>query len=268
MQLWTSDGTTAGTVPVLDVNNTANLSASAVVNGVLYFTAADYNATYLYRSDGTASGTYVLKQWPNTSFPPVPIMIEDLYSANGRLFFTFNDGTSSDDSLWVSDGTGAGTKILVPGTTAYASFLTPAGSRLFFQGDDEYSTNHANSGLWVTDGTPAGTHRFSSIIGGPMTYYNGSVYFNYNDGVHGGRAVAERWHGGGHGDGGRPVPRGGQLGTHLDRGRRQPSCTTSPRIAQMAISSTRAMARRQARRWSRSSFRATLYRRRSPTLPT
>jgi ELWxxDGT repeat protein len=63
-ELWTSDGTDAGTTLVKDVNpggGSSNISEPTNVNGTLFFNAYDGNAYGLWKSDGTAAGTVLVK---------------------------------------------------------------------------------------------------------------------------------------------------------------------------------------------------------------
>ncbi|QSQ22953.1 hypothetical protein JY651_49020 [Pyxidicoccus parkwayensis] len=93
---------------------------------------------------------------------------ESLVDFKGRLAFgaNFEDGTRS---LWMSDGTRAGTTALrvfppdsPPATNAHVANLTPAGDRFFFTVGD-YS--HGNE-LWLSDGTTSGTRLVADITPG------------------------------------------------------------------------------------------------------
>jgi ELWxxDGT repeat protein len=65
IELWKSDGTTAGTVLVKDINPGSSDSSPASLtnfNGTLYFRANDgVNGYELWKSDGTAAGTVLVK---------------------------------------------------------------------------------------------------------------------------------------------------------------------------------------------------------------
>ncbi|MHB8624009.1 MAG: ELWxxDGT repeat protein [Sulfuricaulis sp.] len=63
---WKTDGTTAGTVMVKDVNPAAGVGSSpsgfTVLNEALYFSANDgVSGVELWKTDGTAVGTQLLK---------------------------------------------------------------------------------------------------------------------------------------------------------------------------------------------------------------
>src|SRR5437762_5073083 len=64
-ELWKSDGTTGGTVPVKDINpgsSSSRPSNLADVNGTLFFAAFDpTNGRELWKSDGTAARTVLVR---------------------------------------------------------------------------------------------------------------------------------------------------------------------------------------------------------------
>ena len=63
-ELWTSDGTAEGTVPVKDVNTAtrgAEIGDRVAMDGIQYFNAQDAShGAELWRSDGTAAGTWMV----------------------------------------------------------------------------------------------------------------------------------------------------------------------------------------------------------------
>jgi uncharacterized repeat protein (TIGR01451 family) len=143
-ELWKSDGTAAGTVMVKDINPGFEYSGPVFltnVNGTLYF-AANNPSSYrerqgaLWKSDGTTSGTSLVKQFVDTDFLAY---VDQLIDFNGTLFFTVSDAYIYEDydewgnsinhlatfnpELWKSNGTSAGTvPILRPQSNHYASF--------------------------------------------------------------------------------------------------------------------------------------------------
>ncbi len=186
-QLWKSDGTAAGTLRVKDVPG-LNWGEAAVVGKTLVFASAvDATGSFLWKSDGTPAGTTVIAQWPpqtdfnGNPYSPAPA---SFLAAGGKVFFQLDDEGNGSPSLFVTDGTAGGTSLLVPAYIVQAADLTPAGSRLFFEGDDIMSSG--KGGLWVSDGTPGGTTLVSPVLPGPtMTAAGNGVYFGYDDGVHG-----------------------------------------------------------------------------------
>src|SRR5262245_62031164 len=89
------------------------------VNGTLFFAADDgVNGQELWKSDGTAAGTIMVKDirpGANGSFP------ENLTAVGNTLFFAADDGVNGTE-LWKSDGTAAGTilvKDINPGSDTF-----------------------------------------------------------------------------------------------------------------------------------------------------
>ena len=107
------------------------------VAGTLFFVTRDGTHYGLWRSDGTAAGTTMLKE--------VSGQMDYLTAVGGTLYFGANGG------LWRSDGTASGT-VLVKGFAGGPSWLTDVAGTLFFTADDG-----SHYGLWRSDGTEAGT---------------------------------------------------------------------------------------------------------------
>jgi len=126
----------------------------AVMSNVSYFSADDgIHGTELWGSDGTAAGTYLVKDINPGSGGSDP---NGITAANGLLFFyaqTLDTGVEP----WVSDGTESGTHLLMD-IYAGQNYSLPnqfvnAGGSVFFV-TSLFGYNHQ---LWKTDGTEAGT---------------------------------------------------------------------------------------------------------------
>ncbi len=161
------------------------------VNGTLYFVAED--DTYgeaLWKSDGTAAGTVLVKDInPGRNF----FLYSGMVSLNGLLFFRVDDGTHGMD-LWRSDGTAAGTFLLKDfvGT----GFGEGPSLPVFYKGEYYFAADDGVRGreLWKTDGTAAGTVLAADVAAGSASSGpaalsvnpgTNTLYFTANDGTHG-----------------------------------------------------------------------------------
>jgi len=184
-ELWTSDGTSAGTTMVRDINPAAGSEPHwlTAVGGVLYFAADDGTAgVELWRSDGTAAGTVMVRDI-NPAGDSGPRAFADL---GGLVLFGASDATRS--GLWRTDGTHDGTVRIAD----VVPFSGPYGQPnraildgfLFFSGLATGSVE-----LWKTDGTPGGTSRVRDINPGVassdpehLRVVGGRVVFRADDG--------------------------------------------------------------------------------------
>lgn len=119
-ELWTTDGTTAGTAMLKDINP-GNGSSSpnnfCIHNGMLYFAAADTLGSELWVTDGTATGTKMVADIMTGKSSSQP---NSFISANNRLHFVaFNKWGYK--ALYYSDGTDTGTHKFVPDAGLYDS---------------------------------------------------------------------------------------------------------------------------------------------------
>jgi ELWxxDGT repeat protein len=175
------------------------------VNGVFFFSAYDsVNGSALWKSDGTRSGTKVVKKFvaetvgaPSSEkgggTPPTP---RGLLNVGGTLYFCAYEITSGWE-LWKSNGTSAGTimvKDIYPGSSDGVSeycYLASIGSTVFFDGTD---TSEKGPALWKTDGTAVNTVIVKDVQPVPesnggrpehLFVMNNTLYFIGNDAVHG-----------------------------------------------------------------------------------
>src|SRR5262249_40378491 len=156
-----SDGTAAGTALVKDLAPGADsaLALSSLellnVNGTLFFRASDgANGFELWKSDGTAAGTVLIKDLGPGSGSGEP---RQLTNVSGVLLFTSVAGDSGSE-LWRSNGTEVGTvrvkDINAPLTFgSNPTFLTNVNGTLFFVANDG---THGPE-VWKSDGTASGT---------------------------------------------------------------------------------------------------------------
>ncbi len=161
--LYRSDGTTAGTTAI--AHGVMAQGAGTALNGVLYFPAratpdeAEHGGQ-LWRTDGTASGTFPIHNLVDTACSGE---FGTLFALGDELLFTAREETRGWD-LWASDGTTMGTRRLHdfgPLNVPLGRTETVLGDAvLLFAADDG---RHGGE-LWRTDGTPRGTHLVKDIL--------------------------------------------------------------------------------------------------------
>lgn len=191
IDLWKSDGTAAGTVlvssalgPIITRNSTA------VVNGILYFTAASKPG--LWRTDGTPTGTWMVQNVPSPyeTFDPV-----GMATMKGDVFFFAQGSGGQGVNLWKSDGMAAGTTIVKqissPGYQMLPPKLVNVNGTLYFAAT---AASLQPASLWKSDGTAAGTVQVNGILPQFPGYaissltpdaQKGAVFFWGNDPIHG-----------------------------------------------------------------------------------
>lgn len=166
-ELWKSDGTEAGTLLVKNINNNSNNSIkdNFLVSGNQFFFYANsdnYSSTTnfkgyeLWKSDGTESGTTLVKDIRNgKNQSNSELKGIDL---NGILIFEANDGSNGNE-LWRSDGTESGTYLVKNISNSSLSSITinhlftKLNNEIFFLAND----NVHGEELWKSDGTKKGT---------------------------------------------------------------------------------------------------------------
>ncbi|MGB2090211.1 MAG: ELWxxDGT repeat protein, partial [Candidatus Poseidoniaceae archaeon] len=163
------------------------------VGSTLYFSANDgTNEVELWKSDGTASGTVLVKDIRSGSSSSSP---QHLTAVGSTIFFAATDGTNGME-LWKSDGTASGTVLVKDiysgGSSSSPQHLTAVGSTLYFIAND--GTN--GDELWKSDGTSSGTVMVKDIYSGSgggapssLTAIGNTLYFRANDWING----AELW---------------------------------------------------------------------------
>lgn len=170
-ELWTSNGTEAGTVRVRDINPGvagSNPREITAIGTFVYFSATDgTNGVELWRSNGTENGTVMVRDIAAGATSSTP---QNLTASGGRLFFTADDGVNGRQ-LWVSAGTSVTTTRLTgPGTPAGAGVsgitdLKDISGALVFSASDGVNGRE----LWISDGTTAGTRMINDISGAPAS---------------------------------------------------------------------------------------------------
>ncbi|MEO7446325.1 MAG: ELWxxDGT repeat protein, partial [Ferruginibacter sp.] len=182
---------TNGTVGSLEVvhdfgtypTGNAQVTLFNIINNFLYFIVYDgADNDQLWRSDGTAGGTFMLYD-----FGPSQYVAGGLMPA-GSNFYVMIVTPGIGNVLWKSDGTVAGTAALKTiGTTGNNNYPsnTAIGNTLYFAGLDGNGKE-----LWKTDGTGGGTVLVADINSGAgssnpsnFTVLNNNLYFAASDGT-------------------------------------------------------------------------------------
>lgn len=144
-QLWTSDGTEAGTRLVRGFSQLRSGTGEewAVLGNELIFKAEDTSSfgRELWVTDGTTTTRFDLCSGSCDGDPYY------MRAAGGRVFFRAWDGTEGE--LWTY-AAGMVTQVgdINPSGSSYPSYITPLGSGVVFAASDA-----AELGLWASDGT-------------------------------------------------------------------------------------------------------------------
>jgi trimeric autotransporter adhesin len=171
---WVSDGTEAGTIIVKPLGQLIPTGSSIITGEIkavgnnAFFTGWEPATGYeLWYSDGTSAGTRLVKDiniqpalfgnGTNHAFPFNMAVI------GSKLLFSANDGIYGAE-LWMSDGTAAGTTLVLDIYGGYRSSairnVTAIGS-----GGVAFAASNGIDGieLWKSDGTAAGTYQAANI---------------------------------------------------------------------------------------------------------
>jgi ELWxxDGT repeat protein len=207
-ELWKTDGTSAGTVMLKDINAGTASSNSADFTALgtsVIFSATDAtHGTELWKTDGTPGGTVLVKDIVSGTGSSSP---QQFVVFQNKVFFLTLSGTFPvfQYKLYSTDGTSGNTvQIKSFGAGGFALLFNSViiNNKLYFSA----STLTDGFELWSSDGTTAGTTVFDDINPGlgsstpillPDYYnymnggdyhshlYNGKIFFMADDGTHG-----------------------------------------------------------------------------------
>lgn len=178
--LWQTQGTEASTKVVKSLDGGSAVTGQPIgsVGNLLLFAGTESqfrlarpNDVELWRSDGTESGTYRLKDINPGASSSSPRAV---FSMGGILYFVADDGVHGAE-LWRTDGTSEGTWMVrdaVPGSGGLVISLDLSETRDFtpiivdgtayFVARAGYATGPI---LWQTDGTESGTQQAPGALG-------------------------------------------------------------------------------------------------------
>jgi len=145
-ELWSTDGTVAGTLRVRDHSagqGDTNVYLGAKLSADRVLVQLNYDDAQLWSTDGTPAGTRRMVASANVSFGSDPV------------FAVANEG--NDTRLWKIDPVTEAATVM-PSPT-YGPYLLPMGQRVLFVG------YNATTGIepWISDGTVAGTQMLLDI---------------------------------------------------------------------------------------------------------
>ena len=161
------------------------------IGNVHYFGASDGDSGgELWRTDGTAAGTWLFKD----IVPGRGSSSPSSFTAVGDTFYFIASTAATGYELWASDGTTDGTRMvkdIEPGNSGSSLFFETT-----FQGKIVFTATTSGQGkeLWLSDGTADGTRMVKDIypgaVGALLESYdfielNGYLYFAARDPVHG-----------------------------------------------------------------------------------
>jgi ELWxxDGT repeat protein len=174
--VWSTDGTTAGTVLVRGGFRRADMLTAA--GSQLFFRGDDgASGVELWKTDGTTSGTVLVRDInPGADGSEVTSLVAHGDTVYFYAYAPGGPGPSrwENAGLWKSDGTGPGT-VFVRGDMLNISWTSFANSRVFFFGTDSTTGVH---GLWACD--EDGSNRLflhdTGGSGGPLASFGGFIY--------------------------------------------------------------------------------------------
>lgn len=155
-KLWKSQGFDTDTVVVRDFG-TATKKGLLAAGGLAYFIDSSLTPK-IWCSDGTSVGTRALATLPSNYTTPADSLSATV-AVGSRAFIATHSLAASRVQLWSSDGTAAGTSMVLdtPGTLAQTPAVQRCGNRAVV-----CLTNNARRELWSSDGTAAGTRQIYS----------------------------------------------------------------------------------------------------------
>lgn len=183
-KLWKTDGTNAGTeqIPVAEPFYIVNQDMAKLGDKVIFFAHNTVDGYEPYVSDGTAAGTFMLKNInPTGNSLTTQAMGLHLKMTDKYCYFIANNGTTN--ALWRTDGTIDGTIEVIPNVTngiSDAGYSTTDADNLWFL---EYSGSGAAIKLYKTNGTVAGSSLVHSTLsyGQNLATYKGAAWFQARD---------------------------------------------------------------------------------------
>lgn len=182
VELWSTDGTPAGTSRVVDllpVSSSNPCGLTLFKNRIWFGATNSVGQSKLWSTDGTAAGT--------TPFPDRWTAVGPALVYNDALYLSTSDANGVTQT-WKTDGTDAGTRPLVDtasGATPYSAIpIGIVNGRLLLLNlltPTVGQTSTYRYELWFSDGTSAGTAKIQSttaVYGGAFLITPNLLYFS------------------------------------------------------------------------------------------
>ncbi len=171
--IWQTDGTALGTYPIKRTHRFVGyfkifppLDSLVLFSSFTDLSPAGNVGHELWRTDGTAEGTFVIKDI-NPGFSDSDALFG--FRINDRVLVVADDGVHGKE-LWTSDGTTEGTQLLLdiyPGPeNSNVKYIGTLNNLAFFTAKDGIYAKTGSGELWVTDGTTTGTRLLKDILPG------------------------------------------------------------------------------------------------------
>lgn len=181
--LWGTYGTALTTKMIKSFTSVDHTISSSLISyhDQIFFIANDSAHGYeLWRTDATPAGTHMVKDInPGPASGVMPTTLGHRIAVlNDKLIFTATDSTHGLE-LWESDGTEAGTKMMMdfnPAPYGNGFYVTEdafsiIGNKLFILGRPSNSEDYR---IWLTDGTVAGS---SVLTDNTLILYSGLIKY-------------------------------------------------------------------------------------------
>jgi ELWxxDGT repeat protein len=165
LELWKTDGASITFIKVVLNPGNGYVFNLASKNGKILF---NYGYTQLWMSDGTASGTSMIK-----SFSHIALEYSNRKWGYFNGFYYFGAKETTNFELWKTDGTTAGTSKVYDYGASTLGDRTPT---YFYETNTELFFIVDILKLWKTDGTTAGTSEFTQYANPNETDQIGYFY--------------------------------------------------------------------------------------------
>ncbi len=163
-EIFSTDGTRAGTfaLPLPELRDDDLSQPFGTLDDVAYFSwkASEAAGEELWRSDGTAAGTFLVRHLVPGAPGSRP---RGFVNGGDKLYFVAEDGVNFELEIWETDGTAAGTRKLVSADPQARIFDAPAlevtASHVFFL---RWPSPPSQPSLWAIPRTGGAAVRFEA----------------------------------------------------------------------------------------------------------